>query len=97
MEGIVTGLSNTIFLNVFLPLEYNPKLSDATKGTRVAYVKFMANVLKDPKGGVKIVDETQKSTAMKADEILLRPNFKSIIVRPPSVSLKTKYIFIIND
>lgn len=94
MEGIVTSLSNTIFLNVFLPLEFNPKLSDATKGTRVAYVKFMANVLKEPKAGVKIVDETQKST--KADEIILKPNFKSIIVRPHSVSLKIKYIFIIN-
>lgn len=67
----------------FFPPEYNPKLSDATKGTRVAYVKFMANVLKDTKGGVKIVDETQKSTATTGDEIVLRPNFKSIIVRAP--------------
>lgn len=52
-----------------------------TKGTRVAYVKFMANALKDSKDGVKIVDEKQKSTSVTGDEIVLKPNFKSIIVR----------------
>jgi len=48
----------------------------------------MAHALKDtPKGGVKIVDEKQKtssdvSPASGGDAILLKPNFKSIIVRP---------------
>lgn len=69
----------------FSSLEYNPKLSEASKGTRVAYVKFMARALKDnPKGVVQIVDEKQKTSeaaTTSGNEILLKPNLKSIIVR----------------
>lgn len=52
----------------------------------MAYVKFMAHALKDsPKSGVKIVDEKQRTTDMPStstDGIVLKPNFRSIIVRP---------------
>lgn len=44
-------------------IEYNPKLSDVTKTTRVAFVKFMASsTLKPPaRDDVSIVDETKMS------------------------------------
>lgn len=52
----------------------------------------MAHALKDsPKGGVKIVDEKQKSSdaaTTRRDEIVLKPNFKSIIVRPYDYNLR---------
>lgn len=50
-----------------------------TKGTRVAYVKFMASALKDGKDGVKIVDEKQSTSDAGP---AAKPNLKSIIVRP---------------
>lgn len=61
--------------------EYNPKLSDVAKGTRVAYVKFMASALKDSKGGVKIVDEKAERQKASDDDTTVKATFKSIIVR----------------
>ena len=69
------------FIN-FSFAEYNPKLSDATLGTRVAYVKFMARTLKKEQEGdeVKIVNEkdslsrTASATGAKSTPI------KSIMV-----------------
>lgn len=53
-------------------------MSEVAKGTRVAYVKFMANALKDGKGGVKIVDE--KPPRSTEDDRTSKATFKSIIV-----------------
>ncbi|KAJ6597366.1 Transient receptor potential protein, partial [Pseudolycoriella hygida] len=75
-KHILETANQGLQMDTDLLLQFNPKLTDATKGTRVAYVKFMANALKDSKDGVKIVDETQKSSI---DELVLKPNLKSII------------------
>lgn len=58
---------------LFPPIEYNPKLSDATPTTRVAYVKFMATTLK------KDIDESNVSIVNEKKSILRKST-----VKPPS-------------
>lgn len=61
MRQMIMNLLISLSLT-FFSTEYNPKLSDATSATRVAYVKFMAHTLRkeqneDDKADVKIVHE----------------------------------------
>lgn len=59
---IMNSLPSFSFYSTLFSTEYNPKLSDATSATRVAYVKFMAHTLRkeqneDDQADVKIVHE----------------------------------------
>lgn len=62
--------------------EYNPKLSDATKGTRVAYVKFMKGTFKPNKDDVSIVDETKSALSRTSSKAIVdfTASIKKVIV-----------------
>lgn len=70
-------------------IEYNPKLSEATPTTRVAYVKFMAHAMRRESNAEKLDQEntdadkskTETSDDKKIQKSILRTSSKASAVR----------------
>lgn len=68
-------------------------MSDATKGTRVAYVKFMKGTFKPNKDDVSVVDETKPSLSRTSSKAIVdfTASIKRVIVSNACIVSREQY------